>query len=364
MKKKSINWWKTNFGRNEINSVKEAIENKNISQGPIVKKFEEKLAKKLDCKYAVLTTSGSTAMLMSCIVTGISNNDEVIVPNRTWISTVHAPYLLGAKIKIAEINDNSPLVDENKIEKLITKKTKAIIPVHMGGRCVNMKKISKIAKKYNCFVIEDAAQALLSKNRDIKPGKFSDLTCYSFSVAKLISTGQGGFITTNNRNLYNQLRLIRTHGVENVVDVKYKWPKFGFNFRFNDILSSIGLEQLKQIEAKSRKLKTIYKKYYNGLENLKKIKLIPVDIKSGEIPLYVEVLCRTRVKLINFLKKNSIEARPFYPDISTANYLNKDSGKIKLSNYHKYGLYLPTGPNQKLSDIDRVISKLQIFDRL
>ena len=135
---------------------------------------------------------------MSLMAIGVQPNDEVILPNRTWIATAHAVHLLGGKVVLVDVEPNRPIIDVTSIEQAITSKTKAIIPVHMNGRSANMRSIRKIARKYKIHVIEDAAQAIGSCNKQGYLGTQSDIGCFSLSVAKTISTGQGGFAVTSN----------------------------------------------------------------------------------------------------------------------------------------------------------------------
>ena len=130
-----ISWWKTGFNNGEAEAIAKAILNKNISQGPIVAEMEKQLGAYLDVPYVVATTSGSMALLMSLWILGVGPGDEVIIPNRTWIATAHAAILLGAKVVLVDVEPSRPIIDANAIEKAITKNTKAIIPVHMCGRC-------------------------------------------------------------------------------------------------------------------------------------------------------------------------------------------------------------------------------------
>ncbi|EMO01401.1 aminotransferase class I/II-fold pyridoxal phosphate-dependent enzyme, partial [Leptospira interrogans] len=142
-----ILWWKTSFGEEELNRIAESFRNKNISQGKVTEEFEQKLSEFLGIKYVVATSSGSAALLLSLMAIGIRPGDEVIVPNRTWIATAHAPYLLGAKIVLVDVELNRPILDVSKVEEQINSKTKAIIPVHMNGRSVHMEQLNAIAKK-------------------------------------------------------------------------------------------------------------------------------------------------------------------------------------------------------------------------
>jgi len=354
-----IHWWRTSFGKEEADQICRSIQEEHISQGPVTQEFEQKLGQYLDIPYVVATTSGSIAILMALMAAGIKPGDEVIVPNRTWIATAHAPVILGAKVRLVDVEKNRPLLDTEKIEAAISSRTKAIIPVHMDGRSVNMRQVNKIAEKHGLMVIEDAAQALGSRNEDGYLGTQSDMGCFSLSVAKIISTGQGGFVVTENENLYKKLLSVRTHGVSDVIHAT--WTQVGFNFRFNDILASMGIRQIDRLAGRLERVKEIYRRYKSGLANLPFVTLIPVDVDKGEIPVYVEVICEDREHLIAYLASRNIETRPFYAGLNHATYFRN---KGKFPNSKKYGdcgLYLPSGPEQSMKNIDRVISTLKNY---
>lgn len=354
-----IAWWRTEFGQSEIDLVSDAIRNGQISQGPIVSKFEERLAEYLGVPYVVATTSGSMSILMALMAVGVGHGDEVIVPNRTWIATAHAPALLGARVRLVDVEADRPIIDTAGIEEAITPQTKAIMPVHLNGRSADMREINRIAQKHGLKVIEDAAQALGSRNIDGLLGTQSDMGCFSLSVAKIIATGQGGFIATRDRMLYEKLVAIRTHGVGSVIDAQ--WTELGFNFRFTDILASIGLVQLGRLDERIKKVKAIYSRYMEGMKDLPFLTFVPVNIEAGEVPIYIEILCKERERLIRFLAERGIQARPFYPDLNNAAYFNNHGEFPNSRQYGDKGVYLPSGPSQSLENVERVIKALQSF---
>ena len=355
---KKISWWKTNFGEEEIDHVVQSMRNKCFSQGKVTKEFEMALSEFLEVEHVVAVCNGSSAILIALMAAGILPGDEVIVPNKTWIATAHAVQILGAKTIIVDTEQGRPIIDVNLIEEKITSKTKAIIPVHMNGRACNMAKINKIAKKHNLFVFEDAAQAIGSRNAEGLLGTQSDVGCFSLSVAKVIATGQGGFAVTNNFELATKLRAIRTHGVENVKD-PYEWPMPGHNFRFNDIAASIGIEQLKRLPERIMHLKNIYDVYEKNLKD-SAFKIIPVDIESGEIPVYNEFLVEDRKFWVEKLEALGVETRAFYPNINAAPYLGQTKERFINSEVFAHsGLTLPSGPNQEISSIKETINRIQ-----
>ena len=276
-----INWWRTSFGEEEIEHIANSIRNECVSQGKVTTDFEHKLSEFLEVDSVIAVSSGSAALIMALMAVGVHSGDEVIVPNRTWIATAHAAHLLGAKVILVDVEEERPIIDVAQIEKAITVQTKAIIPVHMNGRSADMQAIKKIASKYKISVVEDAAQAIASRNKDGYLGTQSDIGCFSLSVAKTIATGQGGFVATDNKELAGRMRAIRTHGVENVKNVE-SWIMPGFNFRFTDIQASIGIEQLKRLPDRISKLRELYSAYKKGLQN-SVFQIIPDDSKSTGI---------------------------------------------------------------------------------
>lgn len=355
----NISWWRTGFNNGETEAIARAIAQEHVSQGPVVAEFERQLAAYLNVPYVVATTSGSTALLMSLWASGIGPGDEVIVPNRTWIATAHAPLLLGASVKLVDVEPGRPIINAGLVERAITKRTKAIIPVHMCGRSADMRAINAIAHRHGLIVIEDAAQALGSRNLDGFLGTQSDMGCFSFSVAKIISTGQGGFIATRSGEAYKRLVAMRTHGVGDVVNAK--WDRPGFNFRLTDILAAVGIEQLKLLPQRIETVRKIYQAYAAGLSGISFVKLVPVNLDAGEVPIYIEALCESRERLIDFLVAKGIQCRPFYPDLNHARYLNDSEAYPNSEPFGRAGLYLPSGPEQPISSVTKVIAAIHAF---
>ena len=359
----SISWWQTDIGATEIAKVKKAIEAKNISQGPVTFEFERRLSGILRVPYVVSCTSGSTALLMAAISLGIGSGDEVIVPNRTWIATAHAVIMTGARVVLADDDGLRPEIFVQSVKKKINYRTKAILPVHLGGRGADMQSLRKIAKKRNILIFEDAAQAFYSKNEDGFLGTQSDAGCFSLSVPKLITTGQGGFVVTRNRKTYQKLQALRNHGVMDPVMVKYE--RMGFNFRFNDILASIGCCQLDRLGEKTDNLKKIYNLYKKNLPKTPNLFFLETDLLKGEIPLYAEVFSKNRKWLINYLHTKGIQTRPYYPNLNQAPHIRISAKFPASEKYGHQGLFLPCGPDQPIRNIMRTINELKsICDKL
>lgn len=355
-----ISWWRTTFGEETIEKLTQSIKNEHISQGLVTEEFENRIGEALDVPYVVATTSGSIAILMALMALDIKPGDEVMLPNRTWIATAHAPMMLGAKVVLVDVLPDIPIMDVSKIREKITSRTKVIIPVPLNGRAVNMDEIWKIADEYGLYVIEDAAQGLFSKCAGKYIGTDSDVGCFSLSVAKLIPTGQGGFVVTKSKEIYEKLKRIRMHGVDDVINCTFH--QMGFNFRITDLQSSIGIVQLEHVKERIARIKAVYAKYEQELKQFSFLKLIPVAVDRGEIPIYVEVLCEEREQLIAFLESNGIQVRPFYPDLDSAAHFGAMGDFPNSRIFGKQGLVLPCGPDQSLENVECVIKTLKQYE--
>ena len=357
---KNISWWQIEFSDLEIELTTKSLKNRNISQGIVTEEFEEKISELLGIPYVTACTSGSTALLMSLVAAKIGPGDEVIVPNRTWIATAHAVMMVGAKVVLADDDGEDSSIFLNQINQKINSRTKAIIPVHLCGRSSDINGIKSIIKKRNIHLIEDAAQAFMSRNQDEFLGTQGLTGCFSLSLAKLISTGQGGFVVTKDKKVFERLKYLRNHGVNDPINVFYK--EFGFNFRFNDILASIGVAQLKRLKSNISNVKNIYTRYLQGLGNLNAgIQVLEKRINDGEIPLYAEIICDCREKLIKYLKNAGIQTRPYYPNLNLAPQLRDRRRFPKSEKYGMNGLFLPCGPAQPLKNVDTTIQKIHEF---
>ena len=183
--RKQVPWWNTEFGEKEIEAVGKAISSRRISQGSLTVEFEEKLSSLLGVNHAIAVSNGSIALLMALMTLEVGVGDEVLIPNRTWIATLHAVMMTGATPVLVDVREDRPLLDESRVEKKISERTKAVIPVHLNGRSVNVSYLNRLAEKYGFVVIEDTAQALMSKNYSETLGTIGEIGCFSLSMAKI-----------------------------------------------------------------------------------------------------------------------------------------------------------------------------------
>jgi len=246
--------FKTYWDETDIESVTNVIKRGSYwATGPEIKEFEEKIVGYVGTKYAVTFNSGTSALHALLLAYDLKQGDEVIVPSFTFIATANAPLFVGAKPVFAEIEDRTYGLDPEDVKKRITPKTKAIIPIHYGGCPCLIKELKEIAEDHNLLLIEDAAESLGAKINDNKVGTFGDSAMFSFCQNKVISTGEGGAITTDSKEIYEKLKLIRSHGRLETQDyfssTEYMdYVTLGYNFRMPTMNAALGLSQLKKID--------------------------------------------------------------------------------------------------------------------
>ncbi len=304
------------LGKRELEYVTECIKSGWISSiGKYVTKFEEEFSKFCGVKYGVATSNGTTALHLALVTLGIGKGDEVIVPTLTFVAVANAVTYTGAKPVFVDSEPATWNIDPKKIEKAITKRTRAIIPVHLYGHPANMDPIMDIAKKHHLFVIEDAAEAHGALYKGKKVGSFGDMSCFSFYGNKIITTGEGGMVLTNSAKLNKRLRFLKDHGMSKTR--RYYHPEIGFNYRLTNIQSALGLAQLERIDeivAKKRKDASLYNKLLGGIKG---VILPPEEAWARNVYWMYSILIDekfglSRDELMTRLREKGIDTRPFF----------------------------------------------------
>ena len=317
----------------ELEYIREAVSNGKISgDGSFTKRSQDFFTSRYGFQKCLLTTSCTDALEMAALLIDIKPGDEVIVPSFTFVSTANAFVLRGAKIIFADCMKEHPNIDAEKIEELITPKTKAIIPVHYSGIACEMDKIISIAKKYNLFVIEDAAQAIDSYYKGKAIGSIGNLATFSFHETKNIISGEGGMLVINDMSFTNRSEIIREKGTNRSsfyrgeVD-KYNWVDIGSSFLPSEIIAAFLFAQLEKIDEIQKKRKEIWQSYYEllrpiELKGLINLPFIP-DYATNNAHMFY-ILCndeKTRNNLLTYLKSKDVMAvfhylplhlRPYY----------------------------------------------------
>ncbi|MBL6964375.1 MAG: DegT/DnrJ/EryC1/StrS family aminotransferase [Bacteroidetes bacterium] len=268
---------KTAFTEAELDAVLKPLESGWVVQGPYVQEFEQKWSAFTGAKHSIATTSCTTALELSLVALGIKPDDEIIVPAFTWIATANVVEHLQAKVVFCDIDLNTFNIDVNKIEELLTEKTRAIIPVHLFGLSADMAPVIEIARKHDLLIIEDAACGFGAFYQGKHVGNFGDTGCFSFHPRKSITTGEGGMITTNDDKLAVKLRSLRDHGAM-TSDLQrhhgskpYLLPEFpyaGYNYRLTDIQASIGCAQMNRADEILEARISLAEKYRTFLDTI------------------------------------------------------------------------------------------------
>jgi dTDP-4-amino-4,6-dideoxygalactose transaminase len=282
-----VEFYKHNIGDEEKKKVLECLDGIFLTTGSYVSDFENKFADYLNLQYAVGLNSCTAALHLSLLALGIGEGDEVITTPMTFIATATAIMHTGAKPVFVDVEPHTALIDPDKIENAITAKTKAIIPVHLFGQMCDMKRIKKIAGKYNLKIIEDAAHCIEGERDGIAPGHLGDVACFSFYATKNITSGEGGAIATNNKELADKVRLLRQHGVSKEAMDRYSgtykhWDmvECGWKYNMDNIQASLLLPQLKKIDKNWENRKKLYNEYLKQLEIISGIEYPEILTKS------------------------------------------------------------------------------------
>ena len=362
----------------ELDYVKEAMEknHKICGDGPFTKKCNEWLENKFESAKVLLTTSCTHATEMAAILADIKEGDEVIAPSYTFVSSVNPFVLRGAKIVFVDINPKTMNIDENSIEKAITSKTKAIVPVHYAGVSCEMDKIMEIAKKYNLVVIEDAAQGVMSEYKGKALGTIGDYGCFSFHETKNYSMGEGGALLIRDKENIEKAEIIREKGTNRSrffrgqVD-KYTWVDMGSSYLPSELNAAYLFAQLENADLIFNDRMNSWNRYNEGLKILQeknKIELpyIPKDCKHNAHMFYIK--CKDleeRTKLIEFLKKNEIYAVFHYIPLHSAEAglkFGRFSGEDKYTTKESERLLrLPLYYGLKSEEVGYIISKVKEF---
>lgn len=279
-----IPYGKHYIDKEDIEAVVQALQADYIATGPGMEEFEKAFAEYVGAKYAVSVSSGTAALHASCYALGIGERDEVITTPITFVSTASSVLFCGGSVVFADIDADTYNIDPDDVERKITKRTKAIIPVHYTGQPCEMKRIYEIARKHGLKVIEDAAHAHGADYQGDKIGscKFSDLTAFSFHPVKLMTTCEGGMVTTNDEALYQKMKLFRaycsTKDAEllknrNIGPWYYEVQGLGYNYRLSDVMCALGKSQLRKLDQFVEKRRDIAKRYQEELNDLEEIVL-------------------------------------------------------------------------------------------
>lgn len=351
------------ISKNALKYVSDCVKTGWISSsGKYIKQFEDNFAKFIGVKHAITTTSGTTALHLALASLNIKKGDEVILPTQTMMASAVAVVYTGATPIFVDVERDTWNMDVEKIEKLITKKTKAIMPVHIYGLPVDMDPIMSLAKKYNLYVVEDAAEGLGAKYKNKMTGSMGDVGCFSFYANKVITTGEGGMITTNNDKLANIARELKN--LAHSPKQRFLHNKIGYNYRMTNMQAALGVAQLEEVKDYLKKKKWMASEYNKKLSKIKGLSL-PVKLKGSTNVYWMYALLvedHFEIDRNEFMKKlleKGVDTRTFFISMHTQPAITKlgfaKRARCPVSEeIEQKGLYLPSGLAITKKQIDTV----------
>ncbi len=361
----------------DIEEVVKVLKSDWLTQGSKVKEFEEDLCKYTGVKYAVAVSSGTAALHIACLAARIKSGDEVITSPITFVASANCVLYCGATPVFADIQKDTVNIDPEEIKRKLSKKTKAIIPVHLAGHPCESEEIYRIAKKNNLLIIEDAAHALGSEYKSSKLGscKYSDMATLSFHPVKLITTGEGGAVLTNRKDLYERLLMLRNHGItkdrkkmkKDAGPWYYEQQYLGFNYRITDFQCALGISQLKKIGKFVKRRRQIAKIYREELSEIKGMELpIERDYVRSAWHLYYIRLDGPGIRkdVYGRLKKEGIGCQIHYIPVYLQPYYRKNLGYKKgdcpaAEQYYRRCISIPIFPKMRDDDVYKVVGVLR-----
>lgn len=390
--KQVIPYGKQNITEDDIDAVVEALRSDYLTQGPRIKEFEDSFAEYVGSKFAVAVSNGTAALHLSALALNIQQGDKVITTPITFAASANCVRYCGGEVVFADIDPETYLLDLNSVRILLENAPKGtykgIIPVDFTGRAVDLESFRKLADEYNLWILEDACHApggyfvdIQNNKQHCGNGNYADLAIFSFHPVKHIAAGEGGMITTNDKELYTKLLNLRTHGIvkddslyENSVELaggKDQYPNWymemqslGYNYRLTDFQAALGSSQLRKADQGLNQRKEIAERYFEAFKNKPFIIGQSGLIEGHAYHLYV-IEVENRLGLYNFLRENNIYAQIHYIPTHLMPYYQqfgwKKSDLPHAEKYYEECISLPMFPTLKLEEQEFVISKINEF---
>lgn len=347
----------------ELELVRQVIDSNYLNDGDVTERFERAVADRVGSKHAVAVTSGTTAITLALMAAGVRAGDEVVVPDMTFIATANAVRLAGGTPVLADVDERTLNLDPAAFERAITPRTRAVVPVHVSGRGADMAAVAKVAQKHGIAVVEDAAEAFISRIDGRALGTFGVAGCLSFSPNKSITTGQGGIVLTDDddlagrvRSLKDQGRPVRGTGGDDV------HPTVGFNFKFTNLQAAIGLAQLRVLDERLERQRRTYGIYAKALAGSPGIRLPGFDLARGETPLWTDAVVDRRDDLDRWLSERAMGCRRFWFPIHTQAPYRRDDADFPVSTrVAPKALWLPSAFTITDDDVATVCESIVSF---
>lgn len=355
------------LGLDEYEAIKSCFTDNWVTEGPKSTEFRSQLLELTGAEYGEFAPNGTLAIYLALLAVGIKPGDEVIVPDFTFIATANAVAMTGAIPVFADVTRTNFQLDVEACESRITSRTKAIMPAHMYGMISNMKAILELADQHGLMVVEDAAQALGVRYEGKHSGTFGKAGCFSFFADKAVTTGEGGFVVTDDPDVGHNLKFLRNQGRED--RGSFIHPEIGYNFRMTDIQAAIGLTQLSKLpEAKRRKLQAL-QWFKDGLANVDEVQFLVQEPGSERIPFRTCILAERAHDLMAYMDENEIQSRTFFYPLHKQPAFQEyvlnsgvSSNEFPNSIYaYEHGICLPAFPELSQDQVDYTVSVITDF---
>jgi UDP-4-amino-4,6-dideoxy-N-acetyl-beta-L-altrosamine transaminase len=381
-----IHYSRQYIDQQDIKNVINTLKSDYLTTGPKVPLFEKKISNYVGSKYSVALNSATSALHIACLALGLKKGDIVWTSPNSFVASANCALYCGAKVDFVDIDENDfnisidLLKKKLKLAKVKKKLPKILIPVHFGGKSCDMKEIHMLSKRYKFKVIEDASHALGAKYFKERVGncKFSDIAIFSLHPVKIITTFEGGIATTNNKEIYEKIKILRNHGItkdfkknsKQKIRAFFRQEMLGFNYRMNDVQASMGISQLKKVNLFLKKREKIKRYYDNQLKNTKILTQSSSNFSKSSNHLYVIRLRtskneNTRDKLLNLLKNKKIFCSIHYIPIHLHPYYKKlgfKKGDFKYSEkYYNEALSIPIHPMLTMAQAKLIIKNIKNF---
>ena len=356
-------------------AVLNSLKKPHLTDGPKLREFEALFAKFTGAKYAIGTSNATSALHLSILANGIGKGDEIIIPDMTFVATANAVIHAGAIPVFADVEKNSMNISIDSIKEKVNKKTKAILPVHFAGKSCDIKNILKICKENNLKLIEDCAHAIGARIGEKHVGTFGNAGCFSFYPTKNITTIEGGMVITNDKKIAQKISLLRNHGLTKTLLQRYSkgmpWDydviESGYNYRLDEIRSTLGISQLKRIEKLNQNRKKIYEYYNTKFENVEQI-TTPNSSKEKDHVYHLYIIRINKKSKISrdqlFIKlqklgiKTTVHYKPLHKFSVFKKFKKKNNKFVNSTELYQEIMSLPFYPNMPKSQQDYVIKSI------
>lgn len=364
----------------DIEYVINVLQSDWLTQGPSVSKFEDAVAKYCGARYAVAVSNGTAALHLAALAAGFGAGDEVITSPITFVASANCILYAGAQPVFADIDPDNYCIDPIQIESRLSEFSKGVIPVHFAGHPCDMGAISKIARENQLIVIEDAAHAIGAsytidgKRYRVGSCSHSDMSIFSFHPVKHITTGEGGVVTTNCKDLYEKLLMLRSHGItrdprllkRNEGPWYYEMQTFGFNYRITDLQCALGISQLRKLDRFVQRRRDIVKQYNSNFSNDPRF-IVPHENQNVFSSYHLYVLrfrSPLRLEIFDYLRQQGVGVNVHYIPVHFHPYYEKNFGDHRgeypvAEAYYENVVTIPLFPGMTNSDVDYVISKVR-----